>query len=317
VTGCAGFIGSRAASLLLERGERVVGIDALIPDLYPNEPKLRRVAELATHSAFVFHHEDLRTAKLEGIVAGAAVVLHFAAMAGLTKSWTESSLYESHNVEATHRLLEAMAQSGDSRIVHASTSSVYGAQAVGNETLPLVPVSPYGVTKLAAEELVRTYSRDRGVGATILRFFSVYGPNQRPDMAYSKLCLSLLAGTEMTVNGDGLQRRSNTYVDDAARAAIAAADAESVGNTFNISGTESISLLDAIDVLAEAIGVAANLRHGPAARGDQRETRGNSAKAMKHLGWSPQMTLRDGLKAQAETARMAWKDRVPTGADSL
>jgi UDP-glucuronate 4-epimerase len=306
VTGCAGFIGSRVAEMLLARGDRVLGIDALIQDLYPNEPKELRIAQLKTHSQFELQLVDLRSAPVVDLIAGATAVLHFAAMAGLTKSWSESALYESHNVEATNRLLEAMAQSPGSRIIHASTSSVYGAQAIGDETLPLNPVSPYGVTKLAAEESVRAFSQDRGVRATILRFFSVYGPHQRPDMAYSKLCQSLLTGTKMIINGDGLQRRSNTHVDDAARAVLAAVDSKCEGETFNISGSESISLLEAIDVLANTLGVIPVLRHGPAARGDQLETRGNSAKALKILGWSPQIDLHQGLKMQAETAQAVW-----------
>lgn len=288
--------------MLLDRGESVRGVDLLTSDLYPREQKIQRLLELKAMPNFDFHELDMRTGSLRLILQGVSTVIHFSALAGLAGSWVDPGLYASHNIDATRHLLGEMVDSDDVHLVHASTSSVYGFRAVGDENVPVNPVSPYGVTKLAAETLIREFAQTHGISFTILRFFSVYGPNQRPDMAYSKICQALLSETEMIINGDGLQRRSNTFVDDAARAAIAAADHRLRGETFNIAGRESLSLLDAVNILAGEMGVNPVLRHGPDIEGDQRETKGNSDRAMRLLGWEPEVTMRDGLGAQARAA---------------
>jgi UDP-glucose 4-epimerase len=169
--------------------------------------------------------------------------------------------------------------------------------------MTLNPASPYGTTKVAAEDLVRRYEGEGRIrGATILRYFSVYGPGQRPDMAYAKFCEALLSGGEITVNGDGSQTRSNTFVDDAARASILAAERQISGVAMNISGSESIHLTDAIDVLARAMGVRPRIHFGPPIDGDQRDTGGVAELALQLLGWRPSISIDEGLRRQALAA---------------
>lgn len=303
ITGCAGFIGAEASLQLLEQGHKVIGIDGLIENLYSNESKIRRLRILQTYEGFEFHESNLLTAKLEPLISGADSVLHFAAMAGLPKSWEDPELYFENNVKATSRLVEAMKVAGKPFLVHASTSSVYGGNAVGDETLPLNPISPYGESKLEAETVVNSYSTESGHGATILRFFSVFGPRQRPDMAYSKFCDAILRKQTIKINGDGSQTRSNTFVKDAARAALLATEKKINGAVFNIAGSESISLLDALSVLADELGESPMLEFGPKAPGDQKETGGTTARAKELLGWQPIISVRDGLRLQAQVAR--------------
>jgi nucleoside-diphosphate-sugar epimerase len=312
VTGCGGFIGSRTTALLLEGGVRVAGIDCLIPELTPVADKAARVARLAEHPGFSFHQLDLSRDDLSPVTASDDPVIHLAAMVGLEPSWSRPGLYEEHNVVATRRLLDAMAATGGPRhLVHASTSSVYGTRAVGDETAALSPASPYGTTKLAAEELVAGRVEAGAIEATVLRYFSVYGPGQRPDMAYAKAIAAILAGEEMPIHGDGSQRRSNTYVDDAAMAAILAV-ALRPSTTCNIAGRRSVTLLDAIGNLERVLGRPARLAFLPPARGDQRETEGDCTKALEVLGWSARTEIEDGLRLQAEAAL----DHARTGARS-
>lgn len=309
VTGCAGFLGSRTAQLLLDAGHPVIGIDCLLADLYSNAPKERRLASLSTHPGFRFFPRDLRTDRLDEALRDASVVLHFAALPGLALSWTHPELYESNNVVGTRRLLQAMSET-DAHLVHASTSSVYGIHALGDESAPIDPSSPYGTTKVAAEGLVREFESAGAIaGATILRYFSVYGPDQRPDMAYARFCEALLSGDELVVNGDGTQSRSNTYVDDAAAAAILAAEQKPSGATMNIAGSEAVPLSEAIEALALTIGVPPRVRYAPDVRGDQRETRGANELARKTLGWQPVVGIQDGLRRQALAAIEEYRSR--------
>jgi len=303
VTGCAGFIGSRATELFLDAGHRVVGIDGLIDDLYPNSYKEQRLSRFESHPSFSFEQVDLATESCEATLHSAEVVVHFAAMAGLPKSWTNPELYVKNNVVATQRLVDAAVNCNVEFFVHASTSSVYGGSAVGDENMPFNPISTYGETKLEAEKIVAERMASNGIGYSILRYFSVFGPHQRPDMAYAKFCHSLLVGEVIRVTGDGSQRRSNTFIDDAARGAVLATDAHLNGEVFNISGSESISLLDAIDILADELGVTPRLEFVPDARGDQKVTAGDASKARKLLGWIPSLSVEDGLRRQAQAAR--------------
>jgi len=310
VTGCAGFIGSRAAELFLEAGHRVVGIDALVEDLYPNSYKHQRLARFEAHPNFSFEQADLATDSVEPLLEGVQVVVHFAAMAGLAKSWTHPEFYVKNNVVATKKLVDATISCSVDFFVHASTSSVYGDLAVGDETLPFDPISPYGETKIEAERTVAEGLAPQGIGYSILRYFSVYGPRQRPDMAYSKFCNALLSGETLRVTGDGSQRRSNTFIDDAARAALIAAEVQLDGEIFNIAGSESIALIDGIDILAGEMGVSPLIEFVPDARGDQKETAGDSSKAQRLLGWTPEVSIEEGLRLQARAARESFRGVV-------
>jgi UDP-glucuronate 4-epimerase len=311
VTGCAGFIGSKTTEFLLEQGHHVVGIDALIDDLYPNSFKNQRLARFDSHPNFTFVQANLASGDFVTKLDGADTVIHFAAMAGLTKSWTHPEAYILNNVDATRRLVDAVIQVQPSFFVHASTSSVYGGHAVGDETLPLNPISPYGETKVEAEMIVGENLNAHGIGYTVLRYFSVFGPRQRPDMAYSKFCQALIRDEVIHVTGDGSQRRSNTFIDDAAHAALLAANARLDGEVFNIAGNESITLLDAIDILADELGVTPRLEFIPTALGDQTETAGDASKAHKMLRWSPSVSINEGLKRQARAARDDFLGIVP------
>ncbi len=213
VTGAAGFIGSHLAEALLARDDEVVGVDAFIP-YYPRAIKERNLADARAHDRFTFHEADLRTADLAPLLDGVEVVFHIAAMGGLLLSWTDFSLYMTCNILATQRLLDAARAAGSVRqVLYASTSSIYGADVTGPETTTPHPVSPYGITKLAAEHLVQTYDRQFGLPSTVLRYYSVYGPRQRPDMGYYIFVDRILHAQPITIFGDGTQLRGNTYVE--------------------------------------------------------------------------------------------------------
>jgi nucleoside-diphosphate-sugar epimerase len=300
VTGCAGFIGSHVAERLVADGHEVVGIDCFT-DYYARAVKERNLAPLQASPRFRFHELDLRTDDLHAPLEGADVVIHEAAMAGLLRSWVDVDSYQSCNFTATHRLVEAALRAEVGRFVHASTSSVYGTDAVGDEASPLEPTSPYGVTKLAVEALVMAYGRTRDLPAVVLRYFSIYGPRQRPDMGYHLFIEAMLDGRPITVFGDGLQSRSNTYVSDCVDATIAAALTPGiVGEVCNIGGGEVVSVLDVLGILGDLLGVTPEVVHGEGRPGDQRHTRADVRRAAARLGYAPKVGAVDGLRAQVE-----------------
>jgi nucleoside-diphosphate-sugar epimerase len=297
VTGAAGFIGSHLCEALLEAGHDVEGLDAFIP-YYPRAVKESNLASARAQPRFRFHALDLRHDKLDHVVAGAEVVFHLAAMPGLSRSWTDFELYESCNVLATRRLLEAIVLRGKPRrLVYGSTSSVYGRFASGDESLPTKPISPYGVTKLAAEHLCRAYSEAHGLPVVVLRYFSVYGPRQRPDMGYHQFIQAMLAGEQVVVTGDGLQVRGNTYVSDCVAATMAAVQANA-GEIYNVGGGETATVWDILHRLESLAGRPAVVRREPARPGDQRYTFADTARLRSHLGWEPRVGLDDGLRRQ-------------------
>ena len=295
ITGVAGFVGSHVAERLLTDGHEVVALDCFT-DYYPREVKERNLVGLLRSPGFRFHELDLRIDPLEAALDGVEVVVNQAAMAGLMRSWTDFDSYVSCNLIGLHRLIEA---SRDVRqFVHISTSSVYGIDAVGDEEAATRPVSPYGVTKLAAEKLLLAQVDVYGFPATILRYFSIYGPRQRPDMAYHIFTEALMDGRPITVFGDGLQSRSNTYITDAVAATIAAIDGARVGDIYNIGGGQELGLLEAIGIIATELGVEPTIRHEAARPGDQRRTWADTTRAREAFGYRPLVAPQQGLAEQ-------------------
>jgi nucleoside-diphosphate-sugar epimerase len=306
VTGAAGFIGSHLCERLLQAGHAVRGVDAFIP-YYPRAVKEANLAGPRAYRWFDFRAADLRTDAADDLLDDVEVVFHLAAMPGLPRSWTDFDLYDGCNVTATQRLLEAARGSAIlQRFVYASTSSVYGRFASGDESLPLRPISPYGVTKLAAENLCRAYAEEQGLPLVALRYFSVYGPRQRPDMGYHKFVAALLTGQPIIVYGDGQQVRGNTYVADCVEATALAVQA-TPGETYNVGGGEAVALWDVIRKLEVLTGCRADIHRQPPRSGDQRSTHADTTKLTRHLGWKPKIGLDEGLARQVE-----WQRRMYT-----
>lgn len=302
VTGAAGFIGSHLSERLLADGHDVVGVDCFT-NYYPRAVKDRNLSGLLGRPRFAFHEHDLSAGVPAGVVAGAEWVFHLAAMPGLARSWLDFDTYARYNLTATHRLLEALKGSPTlHRMVYASTSSVYGKYASGDESLPTRPSSPYGITKLAGEQLCRVYADEFGLPAVVLRYFSVYGPRQRPEMGYHLFIDAILHGKPITLTGDGLQVRGNTYIADCVEATIRATDAMP-GEVFNLGGGELVTVVEVIRRLERLIGRPAIIDRHPARKGDQLATGADVSKLYRHLGWKPNTPLDDGLARQVEWQR--------------
>jgi nucleoside-diphosphate-sugar epimerase len=303
VTGCAGFIGSRLVERLLYDGTSVLGVDCFT-DYYAKETKKANLRRFRDHPGFEFQRVDLSRDPIDGLLTGVDVVYHLAAQPGVRASFGEGfKKYVRHNLEGTQRLLEASIGMPIEAFVYASSSSVYGEDNVypTPEDAHRRPHSPYGMTKLAVEELANVYHRNHGTPAIGLRYFTVYGPGQRPDMAFSRFIAQMLAGHQLTVFGDGLQIRDFTYVDDAIRATIAAGVRGRPGSVYNVGAGAPVQLRESLDLLAGILDRQLELLTLPAVPGDVRQTGADGTLARAELGFEPTISLPDGLRAQVQS----------------
>lgn len=305
VTGCAGFIGSHLCERLIDDGHEVLGIDAFTA-YYSRQDKERNIERLRDERRFALVVGNLLSLDLPDLLDGMDVVYHQAAQPGVRSSWgDEFGTYNDNNVLATQRLLEAARDCDTLRaFVYASSSSVYGdaeSYPTSEHVMPR-PISPYGVTKLAGEHLCRLYHRSYGVPTVSLRYFTVYGPRQRPDMAFRKFISHIMADEAITVYGDGTQTRDFTYVSDAVQANILAADMGERGDVYNIGGGSRISVNDVIDMLGQIVGIAPHIEHVESQHGDVRDTCADISKAQQELGYRPSVRLSDGLRCEVEWA---------------
>jgi UDP-glucose 4-epimerase len=305
VTGCAGFLGSHLAEALLAADHCVVGVDCFT-DYYSRRVKEDNLTGLRSAPAFRFVEADLASAALDPLFDGVGVVFHLAAQPGVRHSFGSGFFrYLEHNVQASRRLLEAASRHQLEAFVYASSSSVYGEQAVypACEDAPLRPVSPYGATKVITEQLATAFWRSFGVPTVGLRYFTVYGPRQRPDMAFARFIRSALAHEPLSVLGDGRQVREFTYVGDVVRATIAAAERGERGSVYNVGGGQPVALLDVIALLEALLGRPLTVEHREAAAGDPRRTEANVERAARDLGYRPTTTLAEGLAAQIDSLK--------------
>jgi UDP-glucose 4-epimerase len=290
---------------LLADGHDVVGIDSFA-DYYERSRKEQNLEKSRSNSRFQFEAADLVDADLAPLLDGAAVVYHLAGQPGVRPSWgNQFDRYVRDNVIATQRLLEALKDAPIKRFVFAGSSSVYGdaERFPTKETALPRPVSPYGVTKLAAEHLTLLYTRNFGIPAVSVRYFTVYGPRQRPDMAFSRFMQAMTAGEDIEVFGDGEQTREFTYVSDAVDGTIKASTADVVGQTFNLGGGSRVTLNKVLATLEEISGLSVRRQNLPAAPGDPRHTGASINLARERLGWEPRVSLHEGLTQQWEWFR--------------
>ena len=305
VTGAAGFIGSHLTESLLADGREAVGVDAFV-DYYPREVKERNLAKARGHRSFRLVEGSVQDMDLARVLDGASQVFHLAAQAGVRASWgRDFAVYTDNNVLAMQRLLEASVAARVPRLVYASSSSVYGDAA----SLPLQeqtacrPVSPYGVTKLAAEHLANLYHSNMGVPVVSLRYFTVYGPRQRPDMAFHRFLKAARDGSPIRLFGDGRQTRDFTYIDDIVAATRAAADSGRPGGVYNVGGGERVTLSDVIGRIERVTGRRLEvIREGPQ-KGDMRDTFADTSAAARDLGFRSTVALDEGLAREWEWIR--------------
>lgn len=301
VTGAAGFIGSSLAQRLLDRGHRVVGVDCLT-DYYDVRIKRANLAPLLAGDRFTLIERPILEVDWRPLVEGCDVVYHQAAQAGVRASWGRSfDCYTDWNVLSTQHLLESLKGTA-TRLVYASSSSVYGEtdRLPMSETDRPQPMSPYGVTKLAAEHLCVLYCRNFGVHTVALRYFTVYGPRQRPDMAFHKFIRAARLGQPIRIYGDGEQTRDFTYIDDALEANLLAAALGEPGGVYNIGGGSRISVNDVLEILERVVGTRLHIERIDRQKGDVTHTYADTTRAREHLGFSPRVDLETGLRREAE-----------------
>jgi UDP-glucose 4-epimerase len=305
VTGVAGFIGSTLAESIVESGGAVIGVDSFL-DYYPRKQKEKNLRMLSRHSRFELIESPLQSLDLPALLSRCRQVFHLAAQAGVRASWgAEFSIYTDNNILATQKLLEAAVASGIEAFVFASSSSVYGDSAAlpMKEDVPLHPVSPYGVSKLAAEKLCELYSLNHGVPTVSLRYFTVYGPRQRPDMAFHRLLTCALTGRAFRLFGDGGQTRDFTYVADAVAATRQAAERGRRGGVYNVGGGSRVSMLEVIETVRKITGKEVRIEREPAQKGDMRDTYADTTAARRDFGYEPGTRLHEGLEKEWEWIR--------------
>ena len=300
VTGAAGFIGSHLTGALLDRGYEVTGLDSFT-DYYPRPIKEANLAANAGRSGFRFVEASVQHADLKALLEGKTHVFHLAAQAGVRKSWgRDFRTYTENNVDATQKLLEECVGRPLHRVVYASSSSLYGDNAsipMKENALPQ-PVSPYGVTKLAAEQLCYLYFVNHKVPATSVRYFTVYGPRQRPDMAFNKFIKAALSGQPITLYGDGEQTRDFTFVSDAVAATVAAGEKGVPGRAYNVGGGSRVSVNHVLEIISRLAGKPLDVRREAVQKGDMRDTFADTTLARADLGFAPAVSLEEGLEAE-------------------
>jgi UDP-glucose 4-epimerase len=308
VTGGAGFVGSHLSERLLADGAEVVALDCFT-DYYPRAVKERNLAGLRGRRGYRLIEQAIAAVDLAEVLEGATHVFHLAAQAGVRKSWgRDFQIYSALNVDATQVLLEACVGRSIERVVYASSSSVYGdavALPMTEDALPQ-PLSPYGVTKLAAEHLCQLYHVNHGVPTVSLRYFTVYGPRQRPDMGFHRFFSAVLDGRPVTQYGDGLQTRDFTFVADAVKATADAAVRGTPGRVYNIGGGSRVSLAEVFDLIGRVSGRPVQVDRQPAQKGDMRNTYADTTRARADLEFRPSVSLEEGLRemfAWMETTR--------------
>jgi UDP-glucuronate 4-epimerase len=305
ITGGAGFIGSHTVVSAVDRGHDVIAVDSFSP-YYDLALKKLNAEFVLLEAGITVRPSDLLTDALDPMLEGVDAVIHLAGQPGVRQSWSDFDSYVQQNVAATNRLLEACSRNKIPRVVYASSSSVYG-NALRYPVVegdPTIPFSPYGVTKLAAEHLVRAYSMNFGIRSVCLRYFTVYGPRQRPDMAFNRLIESALTGREFVLHGDGSQIRDFTYVGDVVNANVLAAESDLEQDlVLNVSGGSAVTMNEVIVLVEELAGCRPNIRSSGTVAGDVFRTGGDNGAAFRKLSWQPTVDLRFGVSYQLDFQR--------------
>lgn len=288
--------------MFLESGVKVVGIDSFSSLLYPSALKQQNISDLYAYPNFEMVELDLERQSARKYLEGASAVINFAALPGQVLSWESFERYQNANLLIVNNLLRDVCTFHQIYFLQISTSSVHG-----NLRKDLArhdnhqPISPYGVTKLAAENLINVYQSQKSISAGILRLYSVYGPNQRPDMAYAKFCRALLSGHEISIYGDGSQLRSITYVSDVARSVFLATHSQISGLVADVCGDENISLIQALNAFERELGVSAKIKLVPARIGDQSTSVGDPSKLQELLNFKTKVKIEEGIRLQAQS----------------
>jgi UDP-glucose 4-epimerase len=314
VTGCAGFIGSHLSEKLIKKGFKVIGVDSL-SNFYPKWIKLKNLEDLRKNKNFNFLRSSVENLDLKGLMNKIDYIFHLAAQPGVRSSWgNDFSIYVKSNILATQKILESAKEGSLKKIVFASSSSVYGIcpELPMKETSPLLPISPYGVTKLAAEQLCFLYFKNFNLPIVSLRYFTVYGPRQRPDMAFHRFMKAILKGEEILIYGTGEQTRDFTYIDDVVEATYRAALNGKDGEVYNIGGSHQIRLIKVLNILERVAQREVKFRKIEALKGEMTHTLASIEKAKNDLKFEPKTSLEEGLSIQWEWIKEIYKNEMNT-----